>query len=82
MPHLFTRAWAVAGGGSLAVLLLAYLSASLREQEPAEPEPDDCLLPVPIAIRRRIAAVVGIPLMIAGLVVLWRRFGVPARRHA
>ena len=71
MSHVLTRTRAVVGGGILAVLLLACFSALPGAQESTDPRPGS-RLPVTLPITQRVTVVLGVPLMIAGFVVLWR----------
>lgn len=78
MSHILTRIRAVVGGGIPAVLLLACARALRGAPEPTDPVPDS-RLPVTVPTVQRIAAVLGVPLVIVGLVVLWRMFRVVGR---
>lgn len=75
MPHVLTRTRAVVGGGIVAVLLLACLSALLGAQDPTNPVPGS-RLPITVTTAQRLAVAVGVPLVIAGGVALWRIFRV------
>ncbi|MCY4114001.1 MAG: hypothetical protein OXG33_08695 [Chloroflexi bacterium] len=75
MPHVLTRARAVVGGGIVAVLLLACLGARLGAQDPIDPVPGS-RLPITLPTAQRLAVALGIPLVIAGVVALWRTFRV------
>lgn len=78
MSHILTRIRAVVGGGIPAVLILACTRALRGASEPTDPVPDS-RLQVTVPTFQRIAAVLGVPLVIVGLVVLWRMFRVVGR---
>ena len=71
MSHVLTRTRAVVGGGVVAVLLLACLSALLGAQVPTNPL-SGSRLPITATTAQRFAVVVGVPLVIAGGVARWR----------